>query len=322
MGPSVLVIAVLSKRLRREEQRLLALLLAIAGGQILYCIYVGGDAWETYQLPNRYLTPAVVLVLLGACLTAFSGFAQDSATGTWPERWRLVYGIAIVATAGPVLVSGLLLASGHLGNRGSGTAALKGALTASVVCAAVVAVGYVLASRYRFVSWTVLAAVVTLCLLVGVAPEAATQVNSGQKDGGASRFALLGSQLAQVTTHDAVIAVTGAGASQYFSGRSMVDLYGKSDKHIAKGPIATDAFKPGHNKWDLVYSVGRLKPDVVAQSPTQSYAQLRAYGYVPMRLREGTFNDAIAYAGESVIYVRSDSPNVRFERLVPVGPSH
>ena len=263
--------------------------------------------------------PAVVCVVLGACLAGLSAFVANPAAASSPKQWRLAYGIGLLAAAGPLIAAGILWVGGHvkvLSLGDSRSAGAKGTLIALVVSVAVIGGAYLLASRRRRWAGSALAAALTLCLLAGIAPE----VDRAKKEsnGGASQFALLGAQLAQVTTPDAVIAVQGAGASQYFSHRPMVDVLGKSDKHIAKGPAATDAFLPGHNKWNVAYSVGKLQPDVVAQIPYAPDAELRRFGYSPMRLRQGRFAGTIEYANESVVYVRRDSPNVRFNFLVPV----
>ena len=55
--PSVVVIGVLWRRLRRDEQRVVGLLAAVAAAQLVYCAYVGGDAWEYMDLacyPEMY----------------------------------------------------------------------------------------------------------------------------------------------------------------------------------------------------------------------------------------------------------------------------
>jgi hypothetical protein len=54
-----------------------------------------------------------------------------------------------------------------------------------------------------------------------------------------------------------------AGSVIYFSHRPGLDLLGKMDRHVARGPAVPGAHKPGHNKFDYDYSLGQLKPDLV-----------------------------------------------------------
>jgi hypothetical protein len=76
----------------------------------------------------------------------------------------------------------------------------------------------------------------------------------------------------RLTEPKASIAVTWAGIVPYLTDRPVVDLLGKNDRVIARGPAARDMrtgqlaeFLPGHTKWDYSYSLGKLKPDVVVQ---------------------------------------------------------
>ena len=48
----------------------------------------------------------------------------------------------------------------------------------------------------------------------------------------------------------------------YYRGLPAIDLFGKTDKHIAR-ITPTRAFRPGHNKVDYGYSIDTLRPDVV-----------------------------------------------------------
>ena len=79
----------------------------------------------------------------------------------------------------------------------------------------------------------------------------------------------------RATTPDAVIAFGAAGSAAYFSDRRSVDMLGKSDAHIAHEPPRSPVFTPGHDKYDFEYSLGRLKPDLVA--PTLPFAQVAGY---------------------------------------------
>ena len=73
------------------------------------------------------------------------------------------------------------------------------------------------------------------------------------------------------TTPDATVGVFDAGAISYYTGRSALDFLGKSDRRIAQ--MAPDpsglpkmkyfegmAYNPGHNKYDLEYSIKELRP--------------------------------------------------------------
>jgi hypothetical protein len=92
------------------------------------------------------------------------------------------------------------------------------------------------------------------------------------------------------TKPGARIAVTWAGITPYFCDRNFIDLFGKADKHIARlqGTFWTSSpkiigFLPGHNKWDYAYSIGKLQPDVVAQTIIHTnipYDQLTNYDSV------------------------------------------
>ncbi|HEY2981343.1 MAG TPA: hypothetical protein VGJ22_09205 [Anaerolineales bacterium] len=75
----------------------------------------------------------------------------------------------------------------------------------------------------------------------------------------------LGLHIQAHTDPRAVIAVHAAGQIPYFADRTSIDLLGKNDPVIAKGPPAT-GFAPGHNKWNYEYSILQLKPDVIADN--------------------------------------------------------
>lgn len=76
----------------------------------------------------------------------------------------------------------------------------------------------------------------------------------------------------EITNEHAKIAVYWAGTTPYFSQRNFIDLYGKSDKILAREKVNPAyipetnqkyiIYNPGHTKWDYEYSVGKLKPDI------------------------------------------------------------
>ena len=75
--------------------------------------------------------------------------------------------------------------------------------------------------------------------------------------------AKLGLHINKNTRANAVIAVHAAGQIPYYSNRNTIDLLGKNDSYVAKLPPTTK-FRPGHNKWNYPYSIGKLQPDLIA----------------------------------------------------------
>jgi hypothetical protein len=74
--------------------------------------------------------------------------------------------------------------------------------------------------------------------------------------------AALGFALRDHLPPDAVVADVWAGAPFYFSGLRGVDLLGKNDPVVAHLPARYGSLT-GHNKMDLAYSLGGLRPDIV-----------------------------------------------------------
>ena len=77
--------------------------------------------------------------------------------------------------------------------------------------------------------------------------------------------------LSQLTTSDATVGVFYGGTIPYFTGRKAIDFLGKSDRYIANlppdvsGAVAWNGMSsvPGHNKYDLNYSIKTLEPTYV-----------------------------------------------------------
>jgi hypothetical protein len=76
----------------------------------------------------------------------------------------------------------------------------------------------------------------------------------------------------QVIAPDATVGVFGAGTIPYYSGRPAIDFLGKSDRRITRvapefsGMVSGNEsmlYEPGHNTFDLEYSVKELKPTYV-----------------------------------------------------------
>lgn len=77
--------------------------------------------------------------------------------------------------------------------------------------------------------------------------------------------------LGQLTTPDATIGVWWAGSMPYYLDRKTIDFFGKSDKYIANLPPDLSGSRgwngmnsvPGHNKYDLQYSLVKLQPSYI-----------------------------------------------------------
>ena len=57
--------------------------------------------------------------------------------------------------------------------------------------------------------------------------------------------------------------MTAAGAIPFYSGLPTIDMYGLSDHHIARVPLAEGPWLAGHMKWDNAYVLAR-RPDLIA----------------------------------------------------------
>lgn len=122
-------------------------------------------------------------------------------------------------------------------------------------------------------------------------------------------------QIDAITADNAVIAVIWAGTIPYFSDRTYIDLYGKSDKIVAKGkmqiypPRATPiesalVFVPGHTKWDYAYSIGKLKPDIITM--VHPYEHAKPYLEGKYTLRKFKNFD---------LYIRKESNRLTIDKL-------
>ena len=107
----------------------------------------------------------------------------------------------------------------------------------------------------------------------------------------------------------ASVALIWSGAAAYFAQRQAIDMLGKSDKVIARGPsrpsnhrAAYPYFHPGHDKWDYGYSIETLKPDLVPQLHFlgEDYSPP---GYVGVRM------------GRFLMYARKDSSHVHWKSV-------
>ncbi len=119
--------------------------------------------------------------------------------------------------------------------------------------------------------------------------------------------------LDKLTTSDATVGVFWAGTIPYYTGRKAIDFLGKSDRYIAQlppdtsGSISWDNMKsvPGHNKYDLNYSIKSLEPTYIERTKwgRQDLTEWVKTKYVKVR-----YNGAI-------LILLKDSPLVYWDRI-------
>ncbi len=256
-------------------RHLTGLTLLVLLAQWAYLVYIGGDAW-VIDYSNRFtatVMPALLAAAVAAIPTCLRRLAQSR-----PAAGAFVAGNAL-------MLAGVGLRHPHTIGPGSHWTILAG-----WVVLLAVALTPVVARRTRAMSWPTLgaAAVASIFLLSPAHGWIGWARWNSAKAADDIAFARLGLMLRRQLPADAVIAADWLGGPAYFSGRKAIDLLGKTDAYIARLP-GTGAFRPGHNKKDLQYSIGRLRPDVVHHDDPV----VAGYGY--QRLPNG-------------LWIRSDSP--------------
>jgi arabinofuranosyltransferase len=121
--------------------------------------------------------------------------------------------------------------------------------------------------------------------------------------------------LSEITTPQASAGILWAGAIPYFSERKGIDFLGKSDRYIAQlppdmsGKIGVGGLKspPGHNKYDLNYSIKQLQP---------TFIQATEWGTQDVTAWAKTRYVLVQYKGVDLLLLR-DSPFVLWEKLPP-----
>jgi hypothetical protein len=252
-----------------------------------YSVYVGGDAWDWMGYANRYITPGMpgllILAALGldrltgehsrsrrwaipglACLFLVAGLVtlsvappsiQDVALTPGDERLRI---LRAALTLMPILVLPLLFPQPSIDGARNGRTWRRPVVMVTLAIASAVAI-----NGQAIGLWLV---------------HNAFYVDD---DAWTTRYGLA---LRAATAEDASIAVTWGGAIPYFSQRPTVDLLGKSDRVIAKRERQRSVgFEPGHDKWDYSYSIGELRPDVVAElwgATDEDFAAIEKWGYL------------------------------------------
>jgi len=259
----------------RPRPRLAVLLAAVVLGQFASTIFVGGDAWEAWGQPDRFLSEAI---------PALAAMAALGLEVLWRERSKrgafLVMALALAwrafALAAHDFVPRSFTVTPPLDLR-PGFRALSNGTTRVLVGGLVVTAVLLASSRLRRVRWLPAAlGVVVIAATVGsnwsnfLRGEAtARQIRwDGQN-------AVFGLRLGELAPPSTVVAVVAAGGIPFFSNLESVDLLGKNDAHIAR-ELPLERFVPGHDKRDYAYSLETHRPDVVLELWHHAPEELRA----------------------------------------------
>jgi hypothetical protein len=121
--------------------------------------------------------------------------------------------------------------------------------------------------------------------------------------------------LKEVTTEGASVAVLAAGVVPYYTDLRAHDMLGRTDAYIASLPADISGATawggmlsvPGHNKYDLEYSVKQMRP---------TYVEASAWGGQDITVWMEQRYERAVYKGVE-LWLLKDSPDVRWKLLVP-----
>ncbi len=118
------------------------------------------------------------------------------------------------------------------------------------------------------------------------------------------RYVNMAVAVSQVTTSDATVGVIWAGSIPYYTGRTAIDFLGKSDRYIAHLP-PDNSGRPGHDKYDLRYSIKTLLP---------TFVQRFYYGDQDLSRWAATRYVTVDYEGVKLFFLK-DSPAVLWNKV-------
>lgn len=251
---------------------------------VIYQIWVGGDAWSYW----RMVTPIVPMTLI-LFLNEFYAFIQVAIQSlltptvksflnrrpVWSVDIPLIKKISrrdfsrILMTIGLAIILLLLLADvAGIGKAGFGYTQQLSIITAVVLILFSWLVGasdQSYSSRTHTVFFALGIAAVLIYANLRFIPQMVFYAPPYQTSSNRSGINL-SVAINEVTDPQARVGVFWAGTLPYYTHRYAVDFLGKSDTHIAHlTPLegTTVSTLPGHNKFDLTYSILNLQPDYV-----------------------------------------------------------
>ncbi len=170
-------------------------------------------------------------------------------------------------------------------------------------------------------------------------PDIAMRVESWEEEA-SERRVNIALALDRFTEPEATIGVFGAGTVPYYTGRPAIDFLGKMDPRIARlAPDLSDSWspgvaprtpkisRPGHNKYDLEYSIQELKPTYVQGFDwyEQSVLDWAKGEYVTVTYDEGASPEKVTWEEDKRVpweedksirlYLRRNSEEVRRDEV-------
>ena len=255
----LIIITIMMKRgtLSKQFKDFFYLSFVIFLSVICYVIYVGGDAWEVFGKTNRFISVAqpLYIILLGF---GISLILSNKLIFKIYNKWVII--VVLISTFG----YGIRLNP------------LRYSIAFALGVLLIFAMFFYILLKTNL-SQKVLPLIFIICIISSNTLSIASWILSGAKDGmdASDRYNYeVANDINTILKQNGRAAVLFAGAPIYFSDRSGVDLLGKNDRYLAQQkPNFTDhvgewnsTFYPGHNKWNFEYSIGKLKPDMIAQS--------------------------------------------------------
>lgn len=289
----------------QNKKKLINKIIIITGSvfftAVLYSIWVGGDAWEGSRMANRYVSVSLPFAIISIILTTYN-LCHQSFNIKQKYYFRLKFFFILLCFSYTQIFY-------PFPGRVIELSIFETLAVCFVIVLLVITILFCsykiymqLIRRKKNSNLKLLVTIMVLTLTSGW-PTAEWLYRGGMHVNDDYNMSLVSKNIKMITTNEAVIAVTIAGASAYYSERKMIDILGKSDREIAsRKPIGK--IYPGHNKWDYEYSIGKLKPDVVLMlwaHTAQDINSLINWGY-----KEKCFN------GKSYGYFLEKSSNINW----------
>jgi arabinofuranosyltransferase len=301
----IIIISIIGLILKPRRLSLLFMTLLI--GLIAYQVYVGGDAWLYWRILASVI-PLVFLVYIRAIYDLLPTQGNLS--------WRMVTSSVIVCLFGSYYIVSTLFSKNPRLATGLGTAD-KIFLVFGV---GIVVIGFTLYWIYRLLTpklefifhMVLLSSLAIISINIAFLPEIALRVRPYTVE---ENIIMVNRAIAisDITTSDATVGVFYAGAIPYYTGLRGIDFLGKSDRYIAalapdlSGSVSWYGLRsvPGHNKYDLYYSIVELLPTYIqgtnwgAQDVTENVEQR----YIEVQ-----------YKGINLLLKKND-PNVLWDKV-------